>query len=428
VLQTTSAVFLNERFSAYCRRRFSSLATMRIAGLGRFVLVWEPELVREVFTGDPDVLRGGEANARFLMGALGPSSVMVLDGERHVRMRRLLSPAFHGAAVRRYAELVDEATATEIDRWPLGREIALRPRFQAIALEVILRAVIGVRDRERESALRAALGRVARANLFAFRAEAVAPGLVDAPAAALAPWLRARREANRLIREEIAAHRADPEGREDILAMLIAAAGPDDAPLTDDELRDQLVTLLVAGHESTATALAWSVERLVRHPTVLARLQRELLAGDGEAYLDAVVNETLRVRPVIDVVARRLAAPVRLAGYTIPPGTTVAASIRSAQINEAYDHPEAFRPERFLDGSPPPYALIPFGGGTHRCLGASFAVMEMKGILRAVLRRVVLRSPADRRAEQQVRWKRITTTPSRDGRVVVTALGPGAQR
>jgi cytochrome P450 family 135 len=419
VAQTALALFANERYREYCRRRYRSMVKLNVAGVGEFVSVWEPELIRQVLTGDPDVLRGGEANARVLLAPAGANSVMVLDGERHLRTRRLLSPPFHGQAVRRYERLISQLAAAEVERWRVGETITTRTRMQAIALEVILQAVIGVRDERRLERLRALLGRVAGASVFAFAFESGYPRLAGGPLGARMPWIAARHEAEALLFEEIAEHRAEPDGREDILALLLAVRGEDE-PLGDAELKDQLMTLLVAGHESTATVLAWCFERLVRHPHVLARLQRELAAADGERYLDAVVNETLRVRPVIELVARRLSAPLELGGYVLPAGTNVAVSISGVQHSDAYEDPQEFRPERFLGRPAPPYSLVPFGGGTHRCIGASFATMEVKSILRAVLERVELRasSHVDERA---VRWRRITVIPSRGGRVVVSA-------
>jgi cytochrome P450 len=450
--QTLLAVFSTERFAAHCRRRFDSMVSLKIAGLGDVVSVWDAELIKTVFTGDPEQWRAGEANARFLSAPAGRSSVLVLDGAPHLRMRRMVLPPFHGEAVRKYEELIAEATAAEVERWPVGEVFPIHPRMQAIALEVILRAVIGVRDERRLERLRPLLARVAGANLFAFWAEGAYPRVAASPIASRLPWLAARREVDRLLYEEIAAHRADPDGRDDVLALLMAAgagapsrsgddAGEDaspaspaspsglapegvqERPLSDEELRDQLATLLVAGHETTATALAWSFERLLRHPRCLRRLQEEIAAGDGEAYLEAVVNETLRVRPVIDQAVRKLASPVRLAGYTLPAGTVVAASILGVQMSESYDAPEEFRPERFLERSAPAYALIPFGGGVRRCVGASFAVMEMKTILRTVLERVELQAPSPR-PERPIRWRRFTVSPSRGARVIVTARRP----
>ena len=418
--QTLAALFCGNAFGNYCNRRFGSIVRLRVAGLGDFVAVSDPALIKELLTGDPEVLRGGEVNARVLLRAVGPSSVMVLDGPAHLRARRLLLPPFHGESVRRYARVIGELSAAEVERWPVGEEFSIRPRMQAIALEVILRAVVGVSDPARREGLRRALTQVARANLFAFRFEVAYPALAESAVGRRLPWLRARRLADRLLYEEIAAARADPEGREDILAMLVAARDEQQRPLSDAELRDQLVTLLVAGYETTSTSLAWCFERLVRHPAALARLQDELAEEDGEAYLEAVVNETMRVRPVIDSFARKLAAPFELGGYRLPAGMFVAASIRGVQRGSAYTDPDEFRPERFLDEPPPSYALVPFGGGTHRCIGASFALTEMKTIIRTVLERVRLQ-PSTSRPERPVRWRRITVTPAHGGRVTVAA-------
>jgi cytochrome P450 family 135 len=226
-----------------------------------------------------------------------------------------------------------------------------------------------------------------------------------------------------LLYEEIAAHRADPDGRDDILALLIAARDEQGQGLSDHELHDQLLTLLTAGHETSASTLAWCFERLVRHPDAFAQLRQELGRDEADRYLEAVINETLRVRPVVDAVWRKLAAPVRLDGYELPAGTTVAVSILGVQRSSVYPDPEQFCPERLLDQQPSPYTLIPFGGGTRRCIGASFAMMEMKTILHTVLGRVELRSPTER-SERPNRWRRFTTTPSRGGRVIVTAKAP----
>ncbi len=426
-LQTFLAIFLTERFNEYIGAHFDGIVTLRIAGLGEVVSTGDPELVKAIFNGDPEAWVAGEANAKFLQAPAGPSSVLVIDGSEHLRMRRLLLPPFHGEAVRAHAELIARVAAEEVARWPLGEELALHPRMQAITLEVILRAVIGVRDERRLQRLRGLLGHIAGANLFAFWAEGAHPRLAAGPLASRLPWIAARREADALIHEEIAAHRADPDGREDVLAMLIAARGEETRDgraggraLSDAELRDQVATLLVAGHETIATALAWCFERLVRNPRCLSRLREEIAADGGEDYLEAVVNETLRVRPVVDQAVRKLKRPTELGGYTLPRGTFVAASILAVHLSQQYEDPEEFRPERFLGRPAPPYALIPFGGGVRRCVGASFAVMEMKTILRTVLERIELRA-ARSRPERPIRWRRFTVSPSRGARVVVSA-------
>ena len=419
VAQTVGMLWFMERWVRRGNRQPYTIRTVRVLGLGEVVSVWDPELIKELFTGERDVLLAGEANARVL-GRVAPNSLLVLDGERHMRMRRLMSPPFHGEAVRAYRELIAELATAEVSRWPIGEEFAIYPRMQAIALEVILRTVIGVRDPARMARLRELVPRMAGASALAFTAEAQHPRLADGWIGSRLGWVRARREAEVLLYEEIAAHRSDPDGRGDILALLMAARDEHGEPLTDEELRDQLVTLLIAGQETTATALAWCFERSLRHPAVLARLARELDSGDGEAYLEAIIRETLRVRPPLDAVWRKLASPLELGGYLLPAGTIVGVSIIAVQLSEAFPDADRFRPERFLDGSPPSYALIPFGGGPRRCIGASFALMEMKTILRTVLERVELRAPTQR-PERASRSRRITTIPARGGRVLVTS-------
>ncbi len=419
IVQTIALLWFMEPWVRRGHRRFSSPRTTRVLGLGEVVSVWDPDLIKQVFTGDSDVLHAGEANARVL-GQVAPSSLLALDGARHVRMRRLLSPPFHGEAVRKYRELIEDLAAAEVQRWPVDEEFAIYPRMQAIALEVILQAVIGVRDPVRMARLRKLLPKMAGASALAFAVEARNPWLADGWVGARLPWVRARREAEVLLYEEIAAHRSDPDGREDVLAGLMAARDENGEPLSDEELRDQLVTLLIAGQETTATALAWCFERLLRHPVALARLKRELAGDAGDAYLDAVINETLRVRPPLDGVWRKLTAPLELGGYLLPAGTIVSVTIISVHLSKAFPDAEQFRPERFLEQPPPSYTLIPFGGGPRRCVGASFALMEMKTILRTVLARVELCAPTQK-PERAVRTRRITTVPARGGRVLVTA-------
>ena len=422
--QTIATVFFRDAFTRYCQRHFGSLITVRFLGMGEFVVISDPNLIREVFTGDREVLRGGEANARGL-GAFMRSSVLLLDGERHLRLRRLMLAPFHGEAIRSYANAIGDIAAAEIERWPIGEPFALLPHMRAITLEAILRAVVGVRDEERLQRLRSVLPSVLRVSQFAMFAETTYPQLVENSVGRRLPWLRARREAYRLLDEEIAAHRASPHGRDDILALLIAARDEEGHPLSDEELRDQLITLLLAGHETTASSLSWCFELLVRNPRVLARLQRELDGGgeEGNAYLDAVINETLRLRPVVDAVARKLASPLELAGHTLPAGTMLAVSIIGVQQQPLFAHPNRFEPERFIHQPAPAYALIPFGGGARRCIGASFATMEMRTVLRAVLQRFEPRA-ASPKPERPTRWRSFTTVPSHGARVILITRPP----
>jgi cytochrome P450 family 135 len=404
-------------FLRSCRRRFGPVFTVRIAPSGTLVYVTDPALVKEVFTGDPATFHAGEGNA-ILGPILGQRSVLVLDESAHLSLRKLMLPMFHGEAVRAYAEVVREITTEEVARWPLGAPFALHPRTKALTLEVILRAVFGVDDRERLAALREAMppltditDTVALQWLF--------PWLPDR-----GPWRRFRQaieHADALLFEEIARRRTAPDlaDRRDILSLLLQARTEDGEPLDDRELRDQLATLLLAGHETTATGLAWAFERILRTPAVHARVVEAARAGD-DAYLDAVVQETLRLRPVIVDVVRKLTRPVRVAGFDLPAGVTVAPGIDVVQHDGAvWPEPEAFRPERFLDGAAGPYAWIPFGGGVRRCLGAAFAQMEMRIVLREVFAAARLRA-ADPRPERP-RTRHITQVPHAGSRVVVEA-------
>lgn len=394
--------------------RYPPVLRMKVLGVGEIVALRDPAAIRDLFTASPEAVTSGRINARVLP-VLSRGSVMLLDGERHMRMRKLLLPAFHGEAIHGYESLIARIAADEVARWPRGSEFAIHPRMQAIALEVILEVVLGVREGARRRRLRELLPKVLEANPIAFLLEGRSPWLASGPLGRLRPWVRARRETEGLLREEIAAHRADPGGTDDILAMLLEVRGEDGDRLDDDELVGQLLTLLLAGHETTAASLAWCFERLLRHPAALDRLRAELGRGD-DGYLDAVIKETMRQRPVVEVVWRELAEPYEVGGHRLPAGTIVVPVIRAVAA-EAFEDPEEFRPERFLDGEVTPYSHIPFGGGTRRCLGASFATLEMKTVLKTVLASVDVSAP-DPAPERPNRMRRFTTSPGRGTRVL----------
>jgi len=407
--------------------RFGDMFTLKIANEGDWVITSDPDAIKQVFTGDPRLLHAGEAN-RILLPVLGPNSVLLLDDERHLSQRKLMLPPFHGARMQRYGELMSEVAAAEIERWPLGEPHPLRPRVQELTLEIILRAVFGVAEGPRMDLLRerlrhfldlstnlltgslmAALGPDRFGRLKAFRREM---NLVDVP-----------------IYEEIAERRAagDLAERDDIMSLLLQATHEDGSPMSAEEVRDELMTLLVAGHETTANALSWALERLCRQPEKLARLREEAQAG-GDAYGKAVVWETLRLRPVISIVVRRLVEPMEIAGRMLPAGASIVPSIYLVQRHpDVYSRPDEFIPERFIEAeggkAPGTYTWIPFGGGVRRCLGAAFAQFEMETVLRElVLRRTV--SPARRRGERVYR-RAITETPRHTAEVIVGA-GPAA--
>jgi cytochrome P450 len=399
------------------RARFGPMFTLKIAYEGDWAVISDPELVKQVFTGDPKVFHAGEGN-QILRPILGENSVLVLDEKKHIGQRKLLLPPFHGERMQAYGEKMTEIAAREIESWPTGVPYKLRPRMQAITLEIIIETVFGVHDAERMEPLREAL----RDFLdLTTNPRVLLPVLMVGPDRVnLIPAFRRRVErVDRLIAAVIAEGRRaeDLAEREDVLSMMLQARHEDGSPMSDAEIRDELLTLLVAGHETTATALSWAMERLTRHPEKLERLRTEVEAGE-DAYLTATVQETLRLRPVIVVVVRKLTEAVELGGYELPAGARVVPCIhlihRDPQI---YPEPERFLPERFLDNPPGTYTWIPFGGGVRRCLGAAFAQFEMAVVLRELVRRYEI-APATPAPERPFR-RAITETPRHDATVVL---------
>jgi cytochrome P450 len=404
--------------------RYGDIFAVSFPGFGRVVYVAEPGLVKRVFTGDPDTFHAGEANATVLEPAVGPNSVLTLDGAEHLRQRKLLLPPFHGDSIQRYGELIREIAERDMETWPAGEAFALRPHTQAITLQVILRAVFGVRGDER---LRRAMSLTKE---FAARADAITQfPFLRRDLGRWSPWtrfIRSREAIDDFIYEEISLRRAEgaQSERDDVLSLLLAATHEDGSPLTDRELRDELVTVVGAGHETTATALAWAMERLLRTPRALDALRESLPSGDE--YLTATVKETLRVRPVIADVARKLTADAEIGGYDVRAGALVLPAIAAIHHRpDLYPDPYDFRPERFLDGKSDHYAWIPFGGGIRRCVGAAFAEYEMRVVLRAFLERADLSAPDPR--PERPRLRNITLAPAKGGRVRLEhPLGPPA--
>jgi cytochrome P450 family 135 len=422
-----------------CQARFGDMFTLRIANEGTWVMTSNTDVIKQVFTGDPRLLHAGEGN-RVLLPVLGPSSVLLLDDAPHLSQRKLMLPAFHGARMQRYGELMASVAAEEIEGWPLGEPYKLRPRMQALTMEIILRAVFGVAasspkgEGPRVQRLREQLRHlldILTDPLHGVALMVLGPVRIQR----LAAFRRELERVNAPIYEEIAARRGagDLAERDDIMSLLLQAThedtpdgGTGGSPMSDEELRDELVTLLVAGHETTANALAWAAERLCRHPDKLARLTEEVRAGESR-YLQAVIQETLRLRPVISIVIRRLVEPMELGGRMLPAGVSIAPSIHLVHRRaDIYPEPHAFRPERFLEDeggkAPGTYTWIPFGGGVRRCLGAAFAQFEMEVVLRElVLRRTI--APARPASERNYR-RAITETPRRDAEVVVGPAAP----
>jgi cytochrome P450 len=401
-----------------CSRRYGDMFTLKIANEGTWVFVTDPDAVKQIFTGDPRLLHAGEANV-VLLPVLGSHSLLLLDEDTHMAQRKLMLPSFHGERMRGYEQTMAEVATRELERWPAGEPLSAWPTMQAITLEVIMRTVFGVTDADRlrrlGDALQSSLSWTANPRRMAQLA-LLGPRRI----AERGTLRKALQPTDDLIFEEIRARRDAPDlaERDDVLSLLLQATHDDGSTMSDQELRDELMTLLVAGHETSATALAWALEALARHPAVLSRLRDEVDAGE-DTYLDAVVKEILRLRPVIALVLRRLTEPMEIGGRLLPAGVNVAPCIYLIHRRpDVYPEPRAFRPERFLETPPGTYTWIPFGGGVRRCLGASFAQFEIKVVLRELVRRLDIR-PARPRAERRVR-RAIVFAPERGGELVVS--------
>jgi cytochrome P450 family 135 len=414
VVQTLRWLLRPIAFMNSCRRRHGDAFSVQFLGFeSPMVMLSDPEAIRALYTAREHRLPPGRTVA--LAPVVGPRSLLLLEGAEHLARRRLMLPPFHGERMRGYEQTVADVVARDVGTWPVGRTFALHPHMQAVTLEVILRAVFGVTDPDRRGRLSRALGRLL--------ATTASPGLQFGVLLARRfggpdPLERLQAqlgEIDALLAAEIAERRADP--REDILSLLVTARFEDGAPMDDAEVRDQLMTLLLAGHETTATALAWTFDLLLRHPPVLARLVEELDDGEEDAYLRAVVTESLRLRPVVPLAGRRLASELRADGHVLPPGTDVTPAIWLAHTRaDRYPEPFAFRPERFLDGGPSTYAWVPFGGGVRRCLGAAFAEMEMRIVLEELLRRRTPRGVSGR--AERVARRNVTWSPRGGTRIV----------
>jgi cytochrome P450 len=435
-------------FMERCQRRYGEIFTLRLGRKETWVVLCDPEDVKRVFTADPDTLGVSEANP--LLGPLlGHRSVMLLEEPEHMPRRKLMLAPFHGRRMDGYAEMMSEVTRREIASWPLGEPFELWPRMQTITLEVILRVVFGavqsehvrrlrgllreltawLNDPRRLTSLSAVLGARAMARDPSFQSTR------EAMASTVLAEVRRRREeragANGAGARGRAAAQDGDEPRDDVLALLEGARYEDGSPLSERDLCDEAITLLLDG--PTSTSLAWTFERLLRHPDKLERLRREVTDGEQDSYMDAVVREAMRLCPPVAVVARRLLAPLQLGGYRIPAGVTVAPCVYLLhRREEVYPNPRAFVPERFVGRAAGTYTWIPFGGGSRRCLAASFATMEMKRVVGTVLSEVELRP--ERAPSERVTRSSIAFAPGGRALAVVTGrrtpaiLGAGSAR
>jgi cytochrome P450 len=400
------------------RKRYGPVFRSNDAIAGELVHVADRALVEQMFKWKPAQYNVAEPR-EVMEPVTGPSSILLLDGERHLRIRKLMLPPFHGEAIAQYTDVIKQIADAAIDDWRPGATIRTRTVAQAITLEVIIRAVFGITDAARIAELKRLLPGLSAPSPFLL--------LVQKDLGARSPWgrfLRRRDRVDALLYDEIEHRRRDPDRdkRQDILTLLLAARDDEGNPLTDRELRDELITILLAGHETTATSIGWAFERLLRSPRALERLTAEVKAGESSEYMEAVIKETLRVRPVVTEVFRAPAERTELGGYVFEPGTHMAASIFLIQYDpDLYaPDPQTFRPERFLEGAPEPYTWIPFGGGVRRCLGAAFAQLEMKIVISTILARAQLRAPRAR--DEKARFRGVTLLPSRGGEAIVDSV------
>jgi cytochrome P450 len=427
LVQTLRWSFRPLPFMQECREKYGDNFSVKFLSFERpMVLISDPKAIKALYQEREHGLPPGRNI--ILEPIVGSRSLLILEGSDHLAHRKVMLPPFHGERMRSYEPIVEEIVTREIDSWPLGDEFAIHPRMQAITLEVILRVVFGVSEGPRLERLRDVLTKVLE--------ETASPsgqliGLATRRFGSRGPWGKFERQLNaadELLYAEISERRAsgDFEEGDDILSVLMQARFEDGGEMSDTDLRDQLMTLLLAGHETTATALAWTFDLLLRHAEPLQRLRDSLEAGEDD-YMRATINESLRLRPVVPLAGRRLAKDLVADGLTLPAGTDVTPAIWLAHTRaDSFPEPFAFRPERFLEGSPETYAWIPFGGGIRRCIGASFAEFEMRIALREVLTRCELRKASP--APEKIGRRNITLSPKDGTPVVVTARHPARER
>ncbi|HWJ68337.1 MAG TPA: cytochrome P450 [Nocardioides sp.] len=415
LVQTVALMRFRHQFHPWLHRRYGDAFTLNLVPGNRpLVLFTRPEVTKEIFAGDPEVFHAGKGNA-VLGPIMGEHSLLLQDSTEHHRARKLLMPAFLGHALRGYRGMVAEVAAAEVDSWAEGETFRSLERMNALTLEVILRVVFGVTDEDRLARLRPAVNHTVEIN------PAILLGWAYPRLQRLGPWRRTvenQVDLDRLIYAEIRERRAasDVGERSDVLSRLLAAGESGDG-LDDTELRDQLVTLLLAGHETTASALSWALVEVGRSPDLLARTQRAADEGD-DAWLEAVLKESMRLHPIIPMVVRTLMAPASVGGWDLPAGATVGPSILMSHQQESnFPDPDLFRPERFLGSDVPALNVwIPFGGGVRRCIGAGFSLMEGVEVLREVFGRYDVRAVGT----DVPKVRNITSVPRRGARVRVT--------
>jgi cytochrome P450 len=410
-------------FLERCRARYGRRFTIRFPLAPPFVILSDPVEVKEVFAAAPDVLHPGEG-ARVLEPLVGKNSVILLDEAAHMEQRKLMLPAFHGEKMARLSGLMGEVAEREVASWPQGEALQLQPRMQHLTLEIILRAVFGLDPGGRLDALRE---RLSSLLTFGDRPISMIAAGIDREGRLgraldrtppFAMFVRMQEDADAMLLELIDERRNADGERDDVLTMLLEARHEDGSPMSPQELRDELLTMLVAGHETTASSLAWAFDRLTHTPAVMDRLVAEV-GSNGDAYLTATIQETLRRRPVLPNVEPRLVKqPIEVGGWSYPIGVCLVPNAYLIHHDPGiYPDPYEFRPERFLEEAPGTYTWIPFGGGRRRCIGASFAMLEMQIVLRTVLTARTLAPAADR--FELPKRRNITIRPSEGARAVL---------
>ena len=425
IVQTIALMRARATFVPAMHRRYGDLFTLRLPPGGRrLVFVNRPEHIKDVFAGDPKSFHAGEGNA-ILGPVMGEHSVLLTDEDVHMRARKLLMPAFNGSALRSYESLIASLAEREVDSWESGQTLVTLDRMNALTLEIIMQVVFGVTDDERLDQLRPLVNRTVNIGPL------ILLGWAYPKLQKRRPWssyLDNQTALNEVLYAEIAERRraTDLEQRNDVLSRLLLVGADDDAdhePLGDAELRDQLVTLLLAGHETTASALSWTIHELAMNPAVQHRAHTAADTGDLK-YLEAVLKEGMRVHPIIDQVARMLTEDTTVAGHRLPAGTTVTPSIRLAHLRDQnHPAPQEFRPERFLEKEVAPNTWLPFGGGVRRCIGAGFSLMEGTAVLREILQRYEL--TMTERKPERTKIRNITCVPKDKARVVLTERRQG---
>jgi|tagenome__1003787_1003787.scaffolds.fasta_scaffold20981645_4 cytochrome P450 len=396
-------------------RRYGDVFSVRLPVMGRAIVVADPDLVRQVFQADPKVLHAGSQSP--LRPVLGRHSLLTIDEDYHLGQRRLLLPPFHGERMKSYEGIIAEEAEREMATWPADAPFRTLEPFSRITLNAIIRAVFGAQEQDADDLRRLLPTLVARGSrlaLLTFLHRDLGPR---------SPWgrfLRLRAEFDAVVDRLLARARRDDalDERSDVLALLVQARHEDGSPMHRDEIADELLTLLAAGHETTAATLAWAVERLRRHPAIVARLAGEIEEEGGGELRDATIREVQRVRPTIAGVGRETTEPYALGEWVLPEGTVIMLSARLLHNDPRnYDAPERFDPDRFLGRKPDTYRWIPFGGGTRRCIGAAFAHMEMTVVLRELLSRFELAATSER--DEGWRFRGVAFAPRKGGLAVV---------